>query len=60
MTIILDPVDDELIDGLTCPRCSTSEPFAEPNMSVEWYGNLSFKCAPGKIPLTRDIVLHAS
>jgi hypothetical protein len=37
MSIILDPVVDELVDGLACPRCSISEPFAEPDMSFQWY-----------------------
>jgi hypothetical protein len=37
MSIILDPVVDELVDSLACPRCSKSETFAKPDMSIQWY-----------------------
>jgi hypothetical protein len=40
MSIILDTVGDELVDGLACPRCSTSETFAKPNMSIQWYEDI--------------------
>jgi hypothetical protein len=39
MSIILEPVVDDLFDNLACPRCSTSETFAKPNMSIQWYGH---------------------
>jgi hypothetical protein len=37
MSVILDAVTDEFVDGLACPRCSTSEAFAKPDMSIQWY-----------------------
>lgn len=37
MLVILDAVDDVFVDGMGCPRCSTSAPFAKPNMDVQWY-----------------------
>ena len=37
MTVVLDTVQDELVDGLACPRCSTTESFAKPNSSIQWY-----------------------
>lgn len=37
MTVVLDAVEDELIDGLACPRCSTLETFAKPDTTIEWY-----------------------
>jgi hypothetical protein len=40
MSIILDPVRDELVDGLACPRCATSETFAKPDMSIQWYEDI--------------------